>query len=149
MSCTLKNSDYRYFEEAHKLALTSEYPCFKIGCVLVYKNKVIGSGVNASKTCPDQKFYNRKYRNFRVGTKPPMDMIHAEIAALRSVPYNVAQEVNWSKVKVYTYRISPGKPSGHGLSRCCPGCLHALKDKGVRKLFYTTDDGFCFETLDD
>jgi len=143
----LKTSDLKFFQKAKEVAEKSEYPLFKLGCIIVYKGKVVGSGVNSTKTCPEQKFYNRRYRKFNVGTKPPVDSIHAEMAAIRSVPYTVSQEMDWSHAKVFIYRISPGKLSGHGMARSCPGCLQALKDKGVRKLYYTTDDGMCFEDL--
>ena len=143
----LKNSDIKHFNEAKKLAMSSEYPSFKLGCVIVYKGKVVGRGVNSTKTCPTQKFYNRHYRKFHAGTKPPVDSIHAEVAALKSVPYAVSKEMDWSRAKVYIYRFAPGKPSGHGMARSCSGCMQALKDKGVRKLYYTTEDGMCFEDL--
>lgn len=140
-------NDYKFFEEARIMATTSDFPCFKIGCVIVYKNRIIGAGANSEKTCPQQKYYNRKYRKFRKGTKPIKDSLHAEISALRSIPHAVAKNVDWGKVKVYIYRISLGKVSGHGMARCCPGCLHALKDKGIKKILYTTDDGMCYEEL--
>lgn len=142
-----KKNDYKFFEAARQIALTSDFPSFKIGCVIVYKNRIIGAGANSKKTCPQQKYYNRKYRKFRKGTKPIKDSLHAEISALRSIPYAVEQNVDWSKVRVYIYRICPGKKSGHGMARCCPGCLHALRDKGIKKILYTTDDGICFEEL--
>ena len=147
MGDVLKKSDIKFFNEAKKMAEASTFPSFKVGCVIVYKGKVVGSGSNSSKTCPDQKFYNRRYRDFKVGTKPPVDSIHAEVSAIRSVPYTVANDMDWSRAKVFVYRISPGKESGHGMASCCPGCMHAIKDKGVKKLYYTTDDGMCFEDL--
>lgn len=143
----LKNSDLKHFNEAKKLAMSSEYPSFKLGCVIVYQGKVVGKGVNSKKTCPTQKFYNVHYRDFHVGTKVPMDLIHAEVAAIKSVPRAISEKMDWSRAKVYIYRYSPGKPSGHGMARSCSGCMQALKDKGVRKLYYTTEDGMCFEDL--
>ena len=139
---SLKKSDYRFFEEARKCAMRSGYPSFKIGCVLVYKNHLIGCGWNSTKTCPQQKYYNRRYRNFRNGTKPIMDSIHAEMAAIRSVPIGVAEEIEWGKVSAYIYRISPGKESGHGLAIPCGGCMHAIIDQGIRTIYYTTDEGY-------
>lgn len=143
----IKNSELRFFECARKDAEISSFPSFKVGCAIVYQGNIIGSGHNQEKTCPTQKFYNRRYRNFKKGTKEPVDSIHAEIAAIRNIPDCVKEKIDWKKAKVFIYRISPGKPSGHGMARSCPGCMQALKDLGVRKLYYTTDDGMCFEDL--
>lgn len=143
----LRSSDHKFFEEARRVALRADYPSFKIGCVIVYKGRIVGAGFNSRKTCPQQKYYNRRYRSFKKGAKPIVDSLHAEIAALRSIPHGVEKSIDWRKVKVYIYRVSVGKPNGHGLARCCPGCMNALKDKGVRHILYTTDDGLCCEEI--
>lgn len=145
---TISKKDMKFFEEAHKEATCSNYEPFKIGCVIVYKGKVIGSGHNSRKTCPTQKFYNRRYRSFRKGTKPIIDSTHAEIAAIRSVPKTVANTVDWKRAKVYVYRISPGKVHGFGMSRCCSGCMRAIRDTGIINVLYTTDDGYAYERLE-
>lgn len=137
----LRKADMRAFDEARKVAEMSDYPGFKIGCVLYYKGHIIGRGCNTNKTNPTQKRYNR-YRKFNKSPKPVRHSSHAEVQAVRSVQYTVAQEIDWKKVKCYTYRISPGRTSGHGLSKPCESCEHLLKDLGVREFFYTLDDGY-------
>ena len=143
----LKNVDYKMFAEAYKMAMTSDFPAFKIGCVLSYKGHIIGRGCNMNKTTPVQKKYNR-YRQFNKGNKPIRHTGHAEIRAIHSVPYTVAQEVDWKKVKIYVYRISPGKQFGHGLARPCDACRAFIKEKGIREIFYTTDDGYAMERIE-
>lgn len=138
----------RFFDYARRVAEGATYDGFKMGCVIAYRGHVIGAGANSDKTCPQQKYYNRRYRSFRRGTKPIRDSLHAEMSALRSVPWQVAHSIDWGKARVYVYRISPGKSSGHGMARPCQGCIHALRDIGVRKVLYTTDDGYCMECLD-
>ncbi len=143
----MRKSDYRMFEEARKEALKSDFPGFKVGCVLCYKGHVIGRGRNTSKTNPAQKAYNR-YRAFCKSDKPVRDSMHAEMAAILSVRYAVARDVDWKKVRCYTYRISPGKKERKGLSKPCPACERALRDKGVKELFFSLDEGFghiCFD----
>lgn len=140
-------SDYKYFEMARKEAKQSDFNSFHLGCIIVYKGYVLASGHNSNKTNPLQKKYNRKYRDFRKGSKPIVDSLHAEIASLISIPYPIEKNVNWRDVKVYIYRISPGKRLKMGLARPCPSCMAALRDKGVRHLYYTTDDGFAKEEL--
>lgn len=142
------NFDYRMFEKAKELAETSDFYPFKLGCVITYKHHIIGQGVNANKTNPKQKYYNKRYRKFSRGNGMPcIHSIHAEIAALNSIPYPVAEQIDWKQVRVYIYRVSKGHKSGHGNARCCPACRNALVDKGVRHFYYTGDDSFIYERV--
>lgn len=143
----LGKRDRKAFQIAKDIASHSDFKTFHVGCVLVYRNHVIGAASNSTKTHPLQKRYNKKYRTFKKGKKPILDSLHAEIAALASVEYTVDQSVNWKDVKVYVYRICKGKKTGKGMARPCPSCLAALKDKGIRKIYYTTEEGFCMEVL--
>lgn len=143
----ISNFDYRMFEMARKVAEESDFSTFHVGCVIVYKKHIIASASNSKKTNPMQKKYNRKYREFNKSNKPVVDSVHAEIAALNSIPYPVGQNINWREVKVYVYRVCKGKRLGAGMARCCPACLHAIKDKGIQHLYYSTDDGFAYERL--
>lgn len=139
-------SDMRYFDMAHKMADKSTYDNFHLGCVFVYQNHIIGSGYNSNKTSPIQKKYN-KYRTFRYGPQPVSHKNHAEIACLKSVPKSVDMATDWSKVRVYIYRVSPGHESKFGLSRPCSGCLKMLRDKGIRHIYYTGDSSYVYEEL--
>lgn len=143
----LKKKDYRYFDFARQEAEKANYKNISVGCVLVYKNHIIGSGHNSTKTCPQQKIANRKRHFNKTGKRPVSHSMHAEIAALRTVPYTVDKTINWREVKVYIYRISPGQSLGIGLARSCPGCMSELKKKGVQHFFYTTSDGFAYERI--
>ena len=138
--------DYRMFDVARRVAQESDFENFHIGCVVVYKKHIISSASNTNKTSPKQKKYNRK-RNFNKSNKPTKHSMHAEIRALSLIPYPLQQTINWRVVKFYVYRICKGKPLGHGLARSCSGCMAAIKDLGIQKLFYTTDDGFAMEEL--
>lgn len=142
----ITKSDYKFFEMARKEAEKSDFESFKLGCVIVSKKHVIGRGHNSNKTSPVQKKYNRQ-RKFNKGPKAIKHSLHAEISAITSVPYPVDNSVDWSDVKVYIYRICPGKPLGSGLAAPCPACRAALHDKGVRHLYYSTDNGFAYEEV--
>ena len=142
----LNKKDYRFFEMARKEALNSDYDRIHIGCVLVYKGHVIGQGSNGEKTDTVQKKYN-SYRNFSKTEKPIKHSIHAEIAALKSVPYPIQNSVDWKKVKIYIYRICPGKDLGQGMARPCPGCMNAIKDMRIQDVYYTTETGFAYERV--
>lgn len=139
--------DYKMFAAAKEVAETSDFDSFHLGCVIVYKRKIIASAANSNKTHPMQKKYNRKYRKFKHGGKPIVDSLHAEIAALNSIPYPIAQQLHWNEVSVYVYRICRGKPLGHGMARPCKACLNALRDMGICHLYYTGEDSFVYERL--
>lgn len=141
--------DIRMFNEARMEAESSEFKRFHTGSVIVYKKHIIGRGKNDDKSHPMQKEYNRKYRTFNnVGGNYINDSIHAEIAAISSIPYTVGIDIDWSKVKVYVYRISRGTKLGYGLAKPCPACMNALKDLGIRHIYYTDSDGYSYLQLD-
>jgi deoxycytidylate deaminase len=143
----MNNRDYKFFELARQEALKSKFDRFHLGCVIVYKGHIIGRGANSDKTHPLQKKYN-KNRNFnQTGGKPVKHSVHAEIAALSSIPYPIQESIDWSKVKIYTFRIAPGKKLHQGLSRPCDACIAAIRDRGIRHVFYTTSDGFAREEI--
>lgn len=141
---TFTNFDKKMFERAALLAEDSNFRAFHLGCVIVYKHKIIGEGYNSTKTHPVQKHYNRRYRSFKKSIKPFQDSLHAEIAALQSIPYPVAQEVDWKKVKVYVVRV---REKDFGLARPCPACMAALREMGVRNFYYSTEGGFAYEEV--
>lgn len=143
----IKNSDVKYFELAREIAEQSSFPRFHVGCVLVYQNHVLSMASNTEKSDPLQKKYNR-YRRFNHTTKGCINHSgHAEMMALKKVPYPVAQQVDWKKVKCYTYRICPGLPYGMGISRPCRACMTAMRERGIRDFYYSTDMGYAHERI--
>ena len=139
--------DYRMFEKAKEIAETSDFYPFKLGCVITYKHHIIGQGSNSNKTCPTQKYYNKRYRHFTRNGSPCVHSTHSEIAALMNIPYPVASQIDWKQVHVYIYRISKGKKSKFGLAAPCSACRNALIDKGVRHFYYTGDNSFIYERI--
>lgn len=137
--------DKQMFKAARKVAETSDFSTFHMGCVIVYKKHIIGAASNSDKTHPMQAAYN-KYRNFNKTKNGIKHSVHAEIAAINSIPYTIGKEIeDWSKVKVYIYRISPGHESKKGLSRPCAACRAALRDAKIQHIYYTTDEGYAYE----
>lgn len=144
----LKKSDIKFFEEARKVAEQSDFPRFHVGCVVVYQGAIIATGHNSEKSDPVQHYYNR-YRNFKYTTKGTVrHSIHAEIKALKSIPYPVKQEIDWRKIKIYVYRICPGHTSKKGLAMPCKACEQLLKDMGIRHVFFTTNTGYGYQLIE-
>lgn len=129
----------KYFELARKKAKLSTFERIHIGCVAVYKGKVVSYGYNTNKTHPTQKAYNC-YRDLEE-TDGMHHTIHAEMMCLKNIPKNIPT----NKIKLYIYRIRKSVP--HGMCRPCPACMQRIKELGIKNVFYTTDDGFVFEKI--
>ena len=134
----LRNTDYKYFNKARQVASISDYPKINIGCVAVYHGQIIGLGCNCNKTHPTQKFYNR----YREQCESMLPKLHAEISCVNQIRH---LNINFSKVKLYIYRIRKDQP--YGMARPCPSCMAAIKDLGIRNIYYTTNDGYSYEYL--
>jgi tRNA(Arg) A34 adenosine deaminase TadA len=105
----------------------------------VYKGQIIGLGCNLNKTHTRQRFYNR-YKEH--GAEFELPKIHAEISCLNQIR-NL--DINFTKIKLYIYRIRKDQP--YGLARPCPACMAAIRDLGIKHVYYTTDDGYAYENI--
>ena len=135
----LRSTDYKYFLKARQVATISDYYKTHIGCVAVYQGQVIGLGCNTNKTHPVQKFYNR----YREPSDTMLPKLHAEISCINQIKH---LNINFSKVKLYIYRIRKDQP--FGMARPCPSCMAAIRDLGIRDIYYTTNDGYVCERLE-
>lgn len=136
----LHKSDYKYFSKARHVAELSDFKQVHVGCVAVYKKNIIGVGYNTNKTHPLQK----KYDKFRFNEEDPIlcHKLHAEINCINEIRH---MDIPFHKVKLYIYRKCTERP--FGISRPCASCMAAIKELGIRNIFYTTDTGYAFEKL--
>lgn len=134
-----RDIDYKFLDKARQIANISDYNRIHVGCVAVYHGQIIGLGFNTNKTHPTQKFYNK----YRVQSDSMLPKLHAEINCINQIKH---LDINFSKVKLYIYRIRKDQP--FGLSRPCPSCIAAIRDLGIRDIYYTTNDGFSYERLE-
>lgn len=134
-----RKMDYKYFDKAKQVAQVSDYNRVHVGCVAVYQNQVVGIGCNCNKTHPTQKFYNQ----YRICSDDMLPKLHAEINCLNQIRHF---DINFSKVRLYIYRIR--KDQEFGLARPCPSCMAAIRDLGIREIYYTTNDGYAYEKLE-
>lgn len=128
-STSLKMVSDSIFDLAIETA-TSSPSKKKVGAILLNKNKVVVTATNLeNKTHPIQARLAE-----RVGLKEKI-YLHAEVAALIKCREEcdtivVARVNNQNKLRM-------AKP--------CPICQLALKEAGISKMYYTTNEGFLFE----
>lgn len=139
----ITNTIYKMFLVARRESLESDYTKtrHKLGCVIVYRGRVISFGHNSnSKTSPLQKEYN----HFRFDSDTP-HKLHAEVSALSKLLNCKNLSLDFSKVSVVVYREK--QDGSTGMARPCESCMRLIKDLGIRNIYYTTDDGYCHEEL--
>jgi deoxycytidylate deaminase len=130
----------RFFDRAADIALESEFDVFHVGCIAVLKNKIIAASPNKLKTHPVQAVYDKYRYNCDYSIKN-MHTLHAEIACLTQIK----QDIDYTGLEVYVVRIK--KNGDYGMARPCASCMPFLINKGVRKIFYSTNYGFCNEIV--
>lgn len=139
VAALMTNTDYKYFQKARQVANISDYHKTHLGCIAVYHGQVIGIGCNCNKTHPTQKYYNR----YRKNDDRLLPKLHAEISCLNGIKH---LDINFSKVKLYIYRIRKDQP--FGMARPCPSCMAAIKDLGIKDIYYTSNEGYVSEHIE-
>ena len=134
-----------FFKAAKKCAEQSSYKgasSAKIGAVAVFRRTIIAQGHNQDKTHPLQQRYNI-YRYDVNGNHYYPSKMHAEMELISKIRY---LDINFAEVEIYVYRET--KSGKRAMARPCAACTKALKDLGIKKICYTTDDGFCEEKFE-
>lgn len=135
------NAILKNLDRARKVSLCSDFKRARLGCVVVIGSKVVSVGYNQLKTSPVQKEYN-KYRTYRQEHIPDHihnDTLHAEIDALNKCSY---LDYDWKTAEIYIGRED--RAGNSKLAKPCPACLEAIKQRGIKRIFYTTEDGYGF-----
>lgn len=130
--------DKKYFMLAKVASELSDYDRIKIGAVIVHKKEVISIGYNHKKSHPRQKELN-KYR-FEDKHDRCHHFLHAEMSAIIN-----SHSIDLSNASIYIYRSNK---EGIQICRPCAGCMKAIKEKGIKTIYYTTKDGYCMEEIE-
>jgi len=138
----------KYFNLAKNASTFSDYDKIHIGAVLIYKNKVLSVGWNTKRTNPIQKKYNR-YRVLHDGRIYDSTILsnatHAEMSTLISTK-NI-EGINWEKCSLFVY--SETKDGNKRLTSPCPACRMALKERGIKNIYYTNNvKGYTYERME-
>lgn len=135
----MTNRELRMFNLAKQASRMSDYNKFHIGTVLVIKNQILSIGFSSNKTHPVQQYYN-KYRPLE--GKIIEHKLHSETMAFIKIRY---MDIDWNKVEMFNFREkSDGKVAN---SRPCESCMKLIKELGINKIYYTTDDGYAVENI--
>lgn len=134
----------RYFKFAREASMRATYQgshnfAPMIGAVAVYKGSIVATACNTNKTSPLQA----KYNVYRFRDSNTLDKAHAEIVLIQKLRWKFGDSIDWSKVHLYLYREY--KDGNLGPSRPCPACLALIKELGIKRIAYTTEDGYAEE----
>lgn len=132
----------KFFERAADVAADSNFDKYHVGCIAVLKNKIIASSPNKLKTHPLQAEYDR-FREFNCRSDPKnMHSLHAEVSCLNILRN---QDINYKDLELYIVRLR--RDRDYGLARPCAACMNLIINKGIRRIYYSTNLSFAFEEL--
>jgi tRNA(Arg) A34 adenosine deaminase TadA len=135
MSTPIKKE--RNWNVLEKLALAIE-PASRqrMTAMLVYKNEVIALGYNKMKTHPIAKRFQKHEEAI---------YLHAEIDCIKNA-LKVVDVDFLAKCTMYVLRVKRPDHDHNafvrGLAKPCCGCEMALDQFGIKKVYYTTDEGY-------
>ena len=135
----------RYFKFAREAAKWADYQGTRsapaIGAIAVYKGTIVAEAWNTNKTSPLQARYNV----YRYEPADTPCKAHCETQLVQKLRWKFGDSIDWSKVYIYLYREY--KDGSLAPSRPCPSCMAMLKDLKIKKIMYTTEDGFAEEKI--
>ena len=104
----------------------------RVSAALVLKGNIISVGTNQRKTHPFQNRYKKH---------PEALLFHAETSAIHnSLKQRLYTAEDVSKCTLYVCRTL--KNRRWGLAKPCEGCLQAIVEYDIKKVYFTNDNGF-------
>ena len=116
----------RYFDLARNVAFNSDYGKIRHGALLVRGGSVINSCFNKDKFCS----FGSKFRDPKRG----LATIHAELGCVLGMPRNITTGAD-----IYVCRIN--RRGEFRNSKPCAMCHEVLKHVGIKRVYYTGDEG--------
>lgn len=129
----------RYFRLLERIAIdnpgTKKY--VKMAAGIVYKGRLIATGINSYKTHPLMLKYGKNADSI---------YLHSEIDAIRNAS-RLLDKKEFKRCDLYIMRVHQ-VPVGHNdhmwvraLAKPCKGCQEAIKDYGFANVYWT--DSYC------
>lgn len=123
----------KFINLAIEYAKLSTHPHFSLGCILVYKNRVVATGSNSIKTDTKAPKY------YKETTKKTFQNCHAEFNALKNFDKDWVSGRNkhplLPRITAYIARIKADGTTG--MARPCVNCLKMFKRYGIKTIYYT------------
>lgn len=110
----------KFFQLARSISKHSDHPAHQLGAVIVKGNKIISLGYNKNKTHTKS---NHAWKR-----------LHAEISAI------IKCREDLTGTTIYVYRET--KNGDLGMARPCSSCLSAIQEAGIKRICYSTDNGY-------
>lgn len=133
----MTKKDRSLFRVASNIADMSNHR-YKLGAVVYYKHRIISSGCNSStNTDRIQAILDKQKYGCECCGK-----LHAESAAL--IPL-IKRHIQIKGAEIYVVRKK--HQNTYGMARPCSSCMKLIKECGISKIHYTTDDGYSTEEL--
>jgi deoxycytidylate deaminase len=129
----LTRRETRFFQKAKCSSAKSSHYRARIGAIIVSGNYIVSEGYSQEKSHPRQHRYNQMTNYYGISAK-----LHAEIDALIS-----SGRMDLTGAEIYVYRED--KMGRIANCRPCVSCTQALKDAGVKHIYYTCNEGFAYE----
>lgn len=104
-----------------KLRSFSNHPQHKVSAIVVRGNRIFSTGFNKVQTHTRSKSYD--------------NMLHAEVSSLIGLDFETT-----SGASIYVFREK--KTGELGNSKPCPACAEAIRLAGIRKIYYSHEDGW-------
>jgi deoxycytidylate deaminase len=105
----------------------------RLAAAVVYKGDIVALGVNEMKTHPFQAKYAKN------------DMavyLHAETSAIKNSLREISvDELGQASLYVVRIKSTPCHKTVFGLSKPCCGCQRCIETFGLKKVYYTLDNG--------
>ena len=116
----------KYFQLAKTMAVKSDSK-WKHGAVLVSGGTIINTATNLNRPCS----FGVQFRKKEMGQATA----HAELAVILNMP---KQSTNHADI--YVVRINSNYEWRQSL--CCDMCFNACKFVGIKRIYFSTNDGF-------
>lgn len=110
----------------------------RLACMIYKGGNLLASAVNQKKTHPTMKKYNANVPFRKWG------YLHAEMSALLQLSWETGKD-DLKGCTLYVARKRCDETTG--MARPCPACLAAIRDSGIKKIVYTTNNGYAVEHL--
>jgi deoxycytidylate deaminase len=134
----ITKTERSFFNAAKSVSELSDHR-HKLGCVVVLGHRIISSGRNSKTKCHKVQALMDKAM-FGCESFGP---VHAEVDALLPL---IRKRVDLSRASLYIYREH--KDGSTALAHPCARCMKLIKECGIKKIHYSTNDGYAVENVE-